>query len=589
MEKKGTGAIPYLIGGIGDGNPPGQIDSQWIVNHLPIGVFVLEAEGSSYKFVHANDSFVEFFGISLDLLKDVPIDSIHRFPFVTPLIKHCETASTLQNTVTFEWQFRPPPNEQFLQCHLIPMADDSGRVGQLLGTITDRSAEKRAERNMLHNALHDSLTGLPNRVLFQEKLEQALEKREVDGSLNYAILIVNVDRFQLINESLGHLAGDEFLITLASRLKYAIRAGDSLARLSGDEFSFLITEMESLDEVDIITQRIHDSLIPPFQLGKSEFHASVTIGVATTLSSPPYPEELIADADFAMHRAKANGRGRTEVFHREKHQAARQQFLLEIDLRKAVAENQMELAYQPIVDINSGEIKAFEALARWQHPERGWISPAEFIPLAEETGLIIEIGRWALFTALQQLADWRSEHPAAMSIAMSVNVANAQLETNNMRQEVEQALKQSGLKGADVRLELTESAFYSDTDVTIARLEDLKETGVLLSLDDFGTGYSSLGYLQNFPLDIIKVDRTFVAEIDEKNNNAKLVEIIALLSKALEIPLVAEGIEEPSQLAFLKNLGCEMGQGYLFSPPVPADAAMAMIRSGIPSAQRAAS
>ncbi len=484
------------------------------------------------------------------------------------------------SSVVFEWRHGSGPDDRHLLCRLTPMGATIGKT-QLMGTITDHSAERQAERNMLHNALHDNLTGLANRILFQQRLEGALGGHGAAAGTNCAVLVVNIDRFQLINESLGHLAGDEFLMAFASRLEKAVGARQTLARLSGDEFAILIGNLKSLADVEKMAQLIHDSLTAPFRLGNSEFHASVAIGAATTLLSPAYSEELISDAVFAMHRAKTLGRSRTEIFQREKHQAARKQFFLEIDLRKAVAAGQIELDYQPIVEIASGNICAFEALARWNHPERGRIPPNDFIPIAEDTGLIVDIGRWALYEALRQLAAWRQEIPAAAGLAMSVNVAKAQLESESIRSDLESALEAAGLEGRDVRLELTESAFYSDPQATISKLENLKETGVLISLDDFGTGYSSLGYLQNFPLDLIKVDRSFVAEIDENNNNAKLVEIIALLSKALGIPLVAEGVEEESQLAFLKNLGCEMGQGYLYSPPVDGARAAELIKSGL--------
>jgi diguanylate cyclase (GGDEF)-like protein len=555
-------------------------DAYWIVHNLPFSIFVLDGTGQKLRFSNANTAFLELFGLSFDALTAVSVSELQNFPFTEPLLEHCRIVTDQGSSVVFEWRDASGSNDRHLLCHLTPITATIGTT-QLMGTITDRSAERQAERNMLHNALHDSLTGLANRILFQQRLENALIGREKEAGANCAVLIVNIDRFQLINESLGHLAGDNFLMAFASRLEEAVGGRETLARLSGDEFATLVSDFKSLDDVETVAHRIHDSLEAPFQLGNSEFYASATIGAATTLLSPAYSEELISDAVFAMHRGKTVGRGRTEIFQREKHQAARQQFILENDLRKALAAGQMELDYQPIVEIASGGICAFEALARWNHPERGRISPTEFIPIAEDTGIIVDIGRWALFEALRQLAIWRRDIPAAAGLAMSVNVAKAQLETKAIRSDLESALEAAGLAGSDVRLELTESAFYSDPQATIAILESLKETGVLISLDDFGTGYSSLGYLQNFPLDLIKVDRSFVAEIDEDNNNAKLVEIIAMLSKALEIPLVAEGVEQESQLAFLKNLGCEMGQGYLYSPPVDGTRAAELIKSGL--------
>ena len=556
-------------------------DADWVVDNFPFAIFVLDGTARQPRFAHANGAFLDLVGLSLDALTALPVSELQDFSFTQPVLENCRTVVDQGSSVVFEWRHGSGPDDRHLLCRLTPMGATIGET-QLMGTITDHSAERQAERNMLHNALHDNLTGLANRILFQQRLERALSGHGAAAGANHAVLVVNIDRFQLINESLGHLAGDEFLLAFASRLEEAVGARQTLARLSGDEFAILIDNLKSLADVEKMAQLIHDSLTAPFRLGNSEFYASVAIGAATTLLSPAYSEELISDAVFAMHRAKTLGRSRTEIFQREKHQAARKQFFLEIDLRKAVAAGQLELDYQPIVEIASGKICAFEALARWNHPERGRIPPNDFIPIAEDTGIIVDLGRWALFEALRQLAAWRQEIPAAARLAMSVNVAKAQLETESIRSDLESALEAAGLEGRDVRLELTESAFYSDPQATISKLESLKETGVLISLDDFGTGYSSLGYLQNFPLDLIKIDRSFVAEIDANNNNAKLVEIIAMLSKALGIPLVAEGIEEESQLAFLKNLGCEMGQGYLYSPPVDGTRAAELIRLGLP-------
>lgn len=480
------------------------IDSQWVVDNLPLGVFIIESADDDFWFVSANPAFIEFFDTSLEALTAAPISQLGALSITAPLLEHCAAGS---DPATFDWQDDAGAGDRHLLCQLTPM-EAAGGAARFMGTVTDRSSERQAERNMLHNALHDNLTGLANRILFQQRLERALTARGSKAETNCAVLIVNVDRFQLINESLGHLAGDEFLSAVAERLEQAVGSRETVARLSGDEFAALIPDLQSLEDVEKIADRIHDALTSPFRLVNSEFHASATIGAATTLLGPAYSEELITDAVFAMHRAKTLGRGRTEVFQREKHQAARQQFLLEIDLRRAVEAGQIELDYQPIVEIASGNICAFEALARWNHPERGRISPNEFIPMAEDTGIIVDIGRWALFHALEQLAAWRRDLPAAAGLAMSVNVAKAQLETGTFRSDLESALSAAGLAGSDVRLELTESAFYSEPEATIATLESLKETGVLISLDDFGTGYSSLGYLQNFPLDLIKVDRT---------------------------------------------------------------------------------
>lgn len=559
----------------------GKASSRWFIDNMPIGLVVFDVKQANYHFALVNKCFESMFDARATDLLGVPLSVVDAMPIASPLAVQCEVARASGRRAAFEWSSGESATERNYSCHLIPRLDEHGNVYQIMGTVTDRTLEKRAERNLLHNALHDPLTELPNRILFQEFIEDALAQVETGEIKHCGVLIANVDRFKQINETLGHVAGDEFLIAFAARLKRMVRNEDQLARLSGDEFAFLLTSVESNEDVTKVANRIHDCLDEPFLLGQSEFYSSVSIGISTTMSSLPYPEDLVRDADFAMHGAKSTGRASTEIYQRSSHEKARSQFLLEIELRKAVDGDQLELYYQPLVDLETGKLVAFEALSRWIHPERGFIPPDEFIPVAEETGIIVDLGRWALNTACRQLKHWQDNIPGGSELGMTVNVSNSQFLRTNVAEDTLAALQESGLNGSSLRLELTETVIMENPQEAIGYLDEIKALGVGLALDDFGTGYSSLGSLQNFPLDIIKIDRSFVMDIESNQSNYKIVEIITQLSRVLGLKMVAEGVEIPDHVKLLKQLGCQIGQGYLFSRPVPQAEAETIIINGM--------
>ena len=554
----------------------------WIIDNLPLGIIVLQPVDTGYKVDLSNDCFNDIFNIHKTDIIGKPLSSIEKLPLTRALLEKCSLIDSLNQTISFEWENKLSPLGQTFFCNLVARIDGDGKVFQILGTISDRTTEKRAERNLLHNALHDGLTELPNRILFQEHVEDAINDSNDNVESHSAVIVMDVDRFKLINETLGHMAGDEFLIAFAARLKRVVDDKIILARLNSDEFAFLLTSIASIDDAVAISDKIHKSLLEPFQLGKSEFYATVSIGISSTISSLPYPEELARDADFAMHRAKAGGKSRSEVYQRASHEKARSQFLLEIELRKAVDNDQLLLYYQPILDLKTDKLVAFEALARWNHPERGLIPPDEFIPIAEETGIIVDIGRWALDTACLQLKHWRVTIPGAEDLGVTVNVSNAQFRKTNVANDTAKALKISDLPGSALRLELTETVIMENPVEAVGYLEEIKLLNVGLALDDFGTGYSSLGSLQNFPLDVIKIDRSFVTDIEHNESNYKIVEIITQLSNTLGLIMVAEGIEKPEHVDVLKSLGCQLGQGYLLSRPLPAAAAETLIQNSFP-------
>ncbi|RME65205.1 MAG: bifunctional diguanylate cyclase/phosphodiesterase, partial [Alphaproteobacteria bacterium] len=378
----------------------------------------------------------------------------------------------------------------------------------------------------------------------------------------------------------GHVAGDEFLIALASRLKGLLQSGECLARFNSDEFAVLLERTRDIQDAVALASRIHQALQMPFSMGGERVYATVSIGISTTAISAGGSEDVIRDADFAMHRAKLLGKARTEIYRSAVHHQARSQFQLEADLRQALETNRLELHYQPILELASQSLVGFEALARWPHERRGYISPADFIPLAEQAGLIVPLGRWALRAACAQAQAWRRElGPAADGLQMSVNVSGIQLNRDDIAATVRRALRDSGLDGQLLRLEVTESAFVDNPDAAASTLHELKALNLKLALDDFGTGYSSLSYLQRLPFDIIKIDRSFVRDIQEEGENYRLVEIISMLAQRLNIDVVAEGIETPEQALLIQNLGCRYGQGYYFSRPLTASQAANFITS----------
>lgn len=540
-----------------------------LIDKLPIGVFIFRVAAPGRFVCRMANRFVErLFGFEPYYALGLTTAQLPLLQQGEPFQSHFESCVASGRTVSFEWRLARAPDEQFLSCQVTPLADEDGAIIELLGTITDRSSERQAERQMRYNAQHDNLTGLPNRLRFQEHLDQVLSSNS-QGRSHTAILVLNVDRFQLINESMGHIAGDEFLIALASRLKTLLGPGHCLARFNSDEFAVMIDQTDSIETAIALANQMHDALTAPFNLGGERVYATISIGISTSEISPGGSEDVIRDADFAMHRAKLMGKARTEIYRYAVHHHAREQFQLETELRRALENDRLELHYQPIISVADQKLVGFEALARWPHERRGYISPVEFIPLAEGAGLIIPLGRWALRKACEQAEGWRRDLGArAHGLQISVNVSGLQLSRDDIVATTRDALDASGFDGRLLRLELTESALVENPEAAANTLHALKALNLKLALDDFGTGYSSLSYLQRLPFDIIKIDRSFVRDIEERGENFKLVEIISMLAQRLGMDVVAEGIETPEQLLLIKALGCRYGQGYYFSRPM---------------------
>jgi diguanylate cyclase (GGDEF)-like protein/PAS domain S-box-containing protein len=448
--------------------------------------------------------------------------------------------------------------------------DGSGKAYRLAGSQTDITERKSAEEKLLHDALHDLLTGLPNRSLFMDRLGQAMAFTQRRSDYRFAVLFLDIDRFKTINESLGHMTGDVLLVRVAKRLGGCIRPGDTVARLGGDEFALLLEDFTDPDEPIRTAERIHEALAAPHDLEGTEVFTSASIGIA--MGSPKYtrPEELLRDADTAMYRAKDMGRGRHAVFQPGMHAHARAQLQLETDLRRAIDRNELRLNYQPIVSLESGHIVGCEALVTWMHPSRGLIPPNDFIPAAEDTGLIIQIGRWALRQACDDAFHWNEKLPRHHQVSVSVNLSARQLVHNELLEHVREALSGSTLDSRRLRLEVTESVIMEHAGPASLLLAQLKNLGVHLLLDDFGTGYSSLSYLHNFRFDTLKIDRSFVSRLELPGKHAEIVRTIISLARALSMEVVAEGVENVGQLAQLQGLGADSAQGYWFSRPVDA-------------------
>jgi diguanylate cyclase (GGDEF)-like protein len=438
--------------------------------------------------------------------------------------------------------------------------------GHLVGRAIRYAIERKAsELELAHHALHDQLTGLPNRTLFNDRLELALARTERQPS-SVAVLFMDLDRFKVVNDSLGHTVGDELLVEAASRLSRIVRPSDTVARFGGDEFMVLCEDLSGEEEAVTIAKRLEDGVAQPFAIDGHEIFIGASIGIAFAGHPSERPDELIRNADQTMYRAKQRSTG-FELFDQEMHARAMHRMETENELHRALDRGELALVYQPEVHLPSGDIFAVEALLRWHHPERGVLEPREFIPLAEETGLIVPIGEWVLEEACGQLARWREQIPSADALVMSVNLSPRQLAHPGLVETVAATLEATGVDPSRLSLEVTERTVAGDPERAGAVLDALKVLGVALSIDDFGTGYSSLTALDRFPMDVLKIDRSFVERLGEGPERRAIFAASLRVAEALHLTAVAEGVEEPEQLRELEELGCAAAQGYYFARP----------------------
>ena len=446
--------------------------------------------------------------------------------------------------------------------------DDTGAVNRRDGIISDVTERKRIESKLSYEARHDSLTDLSNRSAMLERIEQALQQSRTNSDLQFAVLFIDLDRFKIVNDSLGHLIGDKLLIAVADTLTKCCRQEDLVARLGGDEFTILLTRIKSITEAEAIANRIKIKLATPFQIQGHKVFTSASIGIVVGDRNYQNSTEVLRDADLAMYRAKSRGKARYEMFSHEMYAETKELLEIENDLRHAVLQNEFVLYYQPIISIENYQLYGFEALLRWNHPRKGLICPDQFIQIAEETGLIVDIGKWVLTEACRQMHLWHTQYPHAANLSISVNIASQQIRDSNFLDTLDTVILDTQLPGNSLHLEITESTLMDYKPETIDLFKQIRQRKIKLNIDDFGTGYSCLQYLNRFPINVLKIDRSFIQGMLDERENLEIVKTIIALAHTLKLEIIAEGIENPKHLQVLRNLNCKLGQGYLFSKPV---------------------
>jgi PAS domain S-box-containing protein len=511
--------------------------------------------------------------------------------------KASENARRTGRGETMEYRIRHKDGSwRTLESTASPIRNARGQTDKLVIVNRDITERKRAEEMLVHNAFHDGLTKLPNRALFLDRLQHALTLSKRHANYKFAVLLIDVDQFKIINDSLGYTAGDELLIQIGRRLRESVRRADmvsrprtsgvpyqpidddTLARLGGDEFAILLDDIRDPVEAVRVAERVQAELAAPFLVNQQEIVISASIGIAASTSPHTQAEDLLRDADIAMYRAKGTGKARCEVSDPAMHANAVKRLRLETDLRKAFDQAEFRVYYQPIVWLQTGRIAGFEALTRWQRPE-GILAPIDFIAVAEETGLIIPMNRQLLREACQHLRSWQSEFPSSPPLTMSVNMTSREFAQPDLASEISKALEQTGVDPACLQLEIIETIAMGDAERSGHVLAQLKALGVGLSIDDFGTGYSSLSRLGRIPVDTLKIDRTFISNMDRDPESREIVRIIIMLAHNLGLKAVAEGTETEEQINLLKQLNCEMAQGYYFSRPADDQAMLKLLAS----------
>lgn len=612
---------------------------QELFDFAPDGYLVTDREG---KIREANRAAARLLNVSHQFLVGksllVFVDREERHAFYSQLTRLFQGRG-LEHQLPWEdplerqeWELRLRPGQSYQRVGLpfeasltaAPVRSSDGQLVTLRWLIRDITKHKQIEAQLRHNAFHDALTGLPNRDLFMDRLGRAVEHAKRHKNYWFAVLFLDLDRFKMINDNLGHTLGDQFLITTARRLEACLRPTDTAARLGGDEFTVLLEDIKGVSDAIHVAQRIQEQLTLPFDLRAApipkgvagrpspstedltwgcpnpevdphEVFTSASIGIAFSAGSYQRPEDLLRDADIAMYRAKELGKARCEIFNTDMYTDAIARLQLENDLRRAIERREFRIHYQPIVTLETGIITGFEALIRWQRPTSGdLIYPGEFMPAARETGLSIAIDRWVFREACRQIQEWQAElrSPAGdlagtdpqggyPALTMSVNFCSRHFMQPDLLQYIEQVLQETGLEAHSLKLEITESVLIENTDTATNTLLQLQALGVQVCLDDFGTGYSSLSYLHRFPINTLKIDRSFISNMIARNENLEIVRAIVKLAKTLSMDVVAEGVETAEQLVQLRELKCGSAQGYYFSKPLEREAAGAFVKENL--------
>ncbi len=534
------------------------------------------------RYVYVNPAIEKVTGISAETFigkTNIELNLPEEFCWICDR-KLQQVFQTKQET-EFECSLAIAWETKYYHTRLVPELASDGLVYFVLSISRNITALKLAEAQLIHDAFHDILTGLPNRALFMELLERALMLAKRRADYTFAVLFLDLDRFKVVNDSLGYTIGNQLLTALARRLENCLRSGDTVARLGGDEFTILLDDLNNINDVTSVVDRIYEALTSAFQLSGYEVFTTVSIGIALSKGSYNLPEELLRDADIAMYRAKALGKARYEIFDSTMYTQVTQLLELEMDLRRAVERQEFQVYYQPIVLLETYKIIGFEALVRWQHPQHGLISPDNFIPLAEETGLIIPIGYWVLGEACRQMRAWQIQFPTNPPLTISVNLSTKQFSQPGLIEQINQIMQETGLEAGSLKLEITESVLMENIQLATFMLLQLQQMNIQLHLDDFGIGYSSLSYLHRFPSNALKIDRSFISKIGANGENLEIVQAIVTLAQSLNIDVIAEGVETLEQLTQITAMKCKYAQGYLFSQPLDSKSVETLIVYGI--------
>ncbi len=584
--KRSDGSIRYLEGSMQDVSMRKTAERklaiqkglfQQLFDNSPQGILLLGKDGAP---LDLNPSFTSLFGFTrgdLHALFEVllPPDSLEEsFTFISTVLNG--------SSVSVETQRRTKDGRVIPVSMLgYPYVLD-GKISGAFFIFGDISERKNYEAQLTQQALRDNLTGLPNRVLLMERLNRAMARQKRNSNYRFAALMIDLDSFKRVNDTLGHQAGDQLLQEVAARLSGCLRTMDTVARMGGDEFAVLLEDFQNNQEAIGITRRLLDAIRQPLRLQDREVLVSASVGVVLQTSRYTSPNDLLRDADISMYRSKELGKNQFKVFSKSMYEHVVQTVQLENDLRQALLEEEFELYFQPIYSVNGQTIRGFEALIRWNHPQRGHLSPAAFIPVAEETGLINEVGKWVLHRGCRVLADWRKRF-AGLDISLSLNLSPKDLIQPSLLPMLGDLLHETGLNARHVKLEITETAVMDNPELAMSRLERLQKMGFQIAMDDFGTGYSSLSYLQRLPIDILKIDRSFVQTMLENPNNLEIIKAIIGLGKILDLRIVAEGVETQEQLTALQELGCDLAQGYFLGRPMPKDRAEDLMAASSPT------